>query len=133
MSIDFHFSPNVAVQVRDRVRAVDFYRDVLGFEVIKHGANESKLRKGPMTFFVEGLDGSTASAPSVTGASGSTGVPGTTFWEFEVSDFAAAQHALIAAGCCETQRNAPTSAMFADPYGLRFHVFQTGTELPDCQ
>lgn len=138
MSIDFRFSQNVAVQVKDRARAVSFYRDTLGFEVVKEGASESKLRKGPMTFFVESIDTAAgASAPSpVNGSAAATALPpmpGTTFWEFETPDFAAAEKVLRGAGCRETQRFAPTSAMFADPFGLRFHVFQTGTDLPDCQ
>jgi len=142
MPIDFRFSPNVAVQVKDRARAVALYRDVLGFEVLKQSSRESKLRKGPMTFFVEEIEdaGSTV-GPSAAGGAPSAGaaaasaappIPGTTFWEFEVSDFAAAELVLRTAGCRETQRYAPTSAMYADPCGLRFHVFQTGTELPDC-
>ncbi len=137
MPIDFRFSPNVAIQVRDRPRAVAFYRDALGFEVLKDGVRETKLRKGPMTFFVEGIESASGSGAATTDAATSApsadASPGTTFWEFEVADFAAAERALRAAGCRETQRFAPTSAMFADPYGLRFHVFQTGTELPDCQ
>ncbi|MBM4112073.1 MAG: VOC family protein [Phycisphaerae bacterium] len=136
MTIDFRFSPNVAVQVRERSRAVAFYREVLGFEVLKEGATETKLRKGPMTFFVEGIDGASASSAASTAGAGpapnGAKTPGTTFWEFEVADFASAETALRGAGCRETSRYAPTSAMFADPYGLRFHVFQTGTDLPDC-
>lgn len=128
MGAAFTLSSNVAIQVRDRARAVAFYRDTLGFEVLKEGKSETKMRMGPMTFFVEGvIDGIQPGAPQ------NTGVPGTIFWEFEVADFDAAHRALIGAGVRETKRYAPTSAMFADPYGLRFHVFQTGTELPDCQ
>lgn len=120
------FSPNVAVQVVDRPRAVAFYRDVLGFEVVKDGERESKLRHGPMTFFVEQSE----TAPTTVAAA--SGGAGTVFWEFEVDDFDAAHRALVGAGCRETQRYASTSAMYADPFGLRFHVFQTGTQLPDC-
>lgn len=134
MTVDFKFSPNVAVQVRDRARAVAFYREVLGFVLLEQGATESKMRKGPITFFVEGLDEPRANAcTSAATPPGTTATVGTTFWEFEVDDFTAAHRALIDAGCRELQRHAPTSAMFADPYGLRFHVFQTGTDLPGCQ
>jgi len=142
MAIDFRFSPNVAVQVKDRARAVAFYREVLGFELLKEGAQETKLRKGPLTFFVEAIEdegaiGSASTAATGTKTSGAVStlsppIPGTTFWEFEVADFSAAERALRGAGCRVTQRHAGTSAMYADPYGLRFHVFQTGTELPDC-
>jgi catechol 2,3-dioxygenase-like lactoylglutathione lyase family enzyme len=128
MSTEFKFSPHVAIQVRDRHRAVAFYREILGFELLEDGATESMMRKGPITFFMEGIDG-----PPPGENAGTSSTAGTTFWEFEVVDFAAAHRRLLDAGCRETKRYAPTSVMVADPYGLRFHLFQTGTKLPGCQ
>jgi catechol 2,3-dioxygenase-like lactoylglutathione lyase family enzyme len=102
----FEFSPHVAFQVKDYDKAVAFYKDVLGMEEVSSSANESHLKCGPMNFYVENSDG------------------GFTFFEFKVESVAKAAEVLQGNGCRVTHTYNEKSIMFADPYGMRFHIWE---------
>ena len=102
----FEFSPNIAFQVKDYDKAIPFYRDVLGMEVVSSGKGETHLRCGPMNFYAESADG------------------GATFLEFKVENVSEATEILEQNGCRMTQEYSPKSRMFADPFGMRFHIWE---------
>lgn len=102
----FEFSPHVAVQVKKYDEAVTFYRDVIGMEVVNSTPSESHMKCGSMNFYFEN--------------SGN----GLTFFEFKVDSVEAAQKVLEDNDCVVTQTYSAKSKMFADPYGLKFHVWE---------
>ena len=48
--MSFTFNPYVAVQVNDYERAVRFYVDVMGMELVRQDDKEAALSNGGMTF-----------------------------------------------------------------------------------
>lgn len=100
------FSPNIALEVTDRDRAVALYRDVLGMRHVGEENGEAVLKSGPMTFYV-------GESPQ-----------GRVYFEFKTTDLAQTRAALLNAGCELTQEHSAKSLMFADPFGLRFHVYE---------
>jgi catechol 2,3-dioxygenase-like lactoylglutathione lyase family enzyme len=106
MSVEFRLTPHIAVQVKNCDKAVGFYRDVLGFEEkgILHG--EHHMMKGHTNFYIEPNDGQL------------------TFFEFATNNFEEAKQLLLSHDCEITDTFSPTSAMFKDAFGLRFHVYE---------
>ena len=106
--MSFTFNPYVAVQVNNYERAVQFYVEVLGMELVRQDEQEAELRNGGMTFFIENKPG------------------GSIFFEFKVDDLDAARESLEQAGCqispSHTAEGDP-SVIARDPYGMLFHVF----------
>ncbi len=122
----FRLTRFVAVQVRAWDEAIAFYRDVLGLRLAAGHKNEVRFEGDAITLFVERV--SAEDAPPALAAQ----FPGKTFFEFEVSDFAAASAMLTAAGCRISSSGAGAlSAMFTDPFGLSFHVYARGAALPE--
>jgi predicted enzyme related to lactoylglutathione lyase len=111
ISTMFTFSPHIAVQVHDHEAACNFYERVLGMQRM-HTADgscdgrEVAFRKDAVMFYVE------------------EGVKGATFFEFRVDDIIRAEAVLLEAGCVVTHQYNEKSKMIADPYGLRFHIWQ---------
>jgi len=102
----FELSPHIAFQVKEYDKALKFYRDVLGMETVKTSEKETHFKCGPTHFYME-------NSPE-----------GFTFFEFKVDDVNAAKELLEKEGCKVTQVYSEKSLMFADPYGMRFHVWQ---------
>lgn len=102
----FEFSPHIAIQVRDYDKAIPFYRDVLGMEVVESGKDETHLKCGQVNFHVENSDS------------------GATFFEFRVESVSEATKILEQNGCRMTHEYSAKSRMFADPFGLRFHIWE---------
>lgn len=102
----FEFSPHIAFQVRDLEKATSFYRDVLGMEVVSSDENESHMKCGPINFYAENSEGNA------------------TFFEFKVESVSEASEILEQNGCRITQEYSPKSRMFADPFGMRFHIWE---------
>lgn len=102
----FEFSPHVAFQVKGYEKAITFYRDVLGMEVVTTSPKETHFRTGPMNFYAENSDG------------------GFTFFEFRVDSVMEAKKLLEENGCRVTHTYSGKSIMFADPYGMRFHIWE---------
>lgn len=101
----FEFSPHIAFQVEDYKNAKEFYEKTLGMEVISTSDTETHFKKGGMNFYMESAE------------------TGFTFFEFKTEDVKAAKEELEKAGCKVTQVYSDKSIMFADPYGMRFHVW----------
>ena len=104
-NIKFEFSPHIAFQVKDYDKAKEFYEKVLGMDVVKTSDKETHFKKGEMNFYMENSDG------------------GFTFFEFKVENVDAAKVELEREGCKVTQVYCDKSIMFADPFGMRFHVW----------
>ncbi|MBK8549660.1 MAG: VOC family protein [Ignavibacteria bacterium] len=102
----FEFSPHIAFQVKDYDKAKKFYEEVLGMETVKTSEKETHFKKGDMNFYMENSDS------------------GFTFFEFKAEDIKAAKEVLEKEGCKVTQVYSDKSIMFADPYGMRFHVWE---------
>jgi catechol 2,3-dioxygenase-like lactoylglutathione lyase family enzyme len=113
----FELSNYIAYQVRDYDKAVNFYKEVMGFELMKYTEQESKFKAGNTYFFVEKNE------------EGGVAV----FFEFVTDDIEAAKAKLLSEGCKITSSYSDKSHMFSDPYGMNFHVYERGADLPDMQ
>ena len=105
------FSPHVAVQVSNPKKAAEFYREHLGFTLVKDRDGEIQMTCGPLTFWFE--EGAPAQG---------------TFFEFAAEDFQGAYSKLVARGCAETGRYGDSSVVLRDPFGLSFHLFEEKNE-----
>ncbi|MGB4851703.1 MAG: VOC family protein [Ignavibacteria bacterium] len=102
----FEFSPHIAFQVRDYEKAKKFYEDILGMENIKSTEKETHFKSGNINFYMENNEG------------------GFTFFEFKVENIKEAKELLEKEGCHITKVYGEKSIMFADPYGMRFHIWE---------
>lgn len=102
----FEFSPHIAVQVKDYEKAQEFYEKVMGMEIKKKSEQETHFFKDGINFYMENSDG------------------GCTFFEFKVENTADAVKLLEKKGCKVTQVYSEKSKMMADPYGMRFHIWE---------
>ena len=99
----FKFLPHIAFQVKNYDEAVDFYQKVLGLSFISRKENETILKCGDVTFYVE-------NSPN-----------GNTFLAFEVDNLEEARKALIAAGA-KVSEYVDGGYMVSDSFGLKFHL-----------
>jgi catechol 2,3-dioxygenase-like lactoylglutathione lyase family enzyme len=99
----FEFSPYVAVQVKDYDKTIDFYKRVMGMELIETKGNDAYLKSGPICFVFE----NNPEGKSV-------------FFEFKVSSIKEARQLLEKEGCKVTNLYSEKSIMFSDPYGNEF-------------
>lgn len=104
--INFEFSPYIALQVRDFDKAVEFYKNILGMDLVKKYQKEAHFKKSKINFFVEKQK------------------PGRVILEFKVADFDEAKELLEKQGCTIVTLYNKKSALFLDPYGVTFHIFQ---------
>lgn len=103
----FQLTNNIAVQVRDYNDALEFYENVLGFELVETYENETQFRVGKINLFVE-------DEPEETN----------TFFEFAVDNLQRVKLRLQDEGCEIIEEYSDKSIMIEDPYGLYFHIFE---------
>lgn len=108
--MQFRMTKHIAVNVRNYQKAISFYRETLGWEMIKEGVNESHFVKGDTNFYIEENEQK----------------PYAAFFEYEVDDIEAAKTKLLLEGCIISRTYSPKSIMFSDAYGMNFHVYQKG-------
>lgn len=113
--MSFQLTNYVAFQVKNYNSAVEFYKQVLGFELVTFTENESKFKCGDRYFFIEKKEDGDLR----------------TYFEFSVPDIVVAKEQLTQAGCKILWQHNEKSFGFSDPYGMCFHVFESGTDLPD--
>ena len=111
--MEFRLSKYIAIDAKDYTKAIAFYRDTLGWQVIEESEHETQFKKGDATFFVA----NDASSPY------------TIYFEYEVDDVEAAKEKLLAEGCKVWSSGKPQSYMVKDPYGTHFHIYQKGALL----
>lgn len=104
--MSFEFSPNIAVQVNNYDKALEFYQNVIGMKLVKKAEGEAELKIGGMTFHIE-------RSPQ-----------GQTFFEFKVENVEAVRQRLLKEGCRATATHVQKSYLITDPYGMRFHIFE---------
>jgi len=102
----FQMTNNIAVGVKDVEKAVEFYENIIGMKKVKTLENEMKLSISGTNFYIEEND------------------ENNTFFEFAVEDFESTKNSLLDNNCTITKEFSDTSIMIADPYGIKFHLFQ---------
>lgn len=102
----FQLTNNVAIQVKNYARAINFYENIIGMKLERNFDNETKLSIGGLHFYIENSEGNSV------------------FFEFAVDDFHHAIEMLLDQGCTITKELNEKSVMVNDPFGLKFHVFE---------
>ncbi|WP_223702704.1 DUF899 family protein [Sutcliffiella deserti] len=102
----FQLTNNVAIQVKNYKEAINFYEKSLGMKLEKSYENEARFSVGRNHFFVEDSKGNNV------------------FFEFAVDDFQQAIERLVDQGCTITNEYHERSVMVADPFGLKFHLYE---------
>jgi catechol 2,3-dioxygenase-like lactoylglutathione lyase family enzyme len=109
MSVEFRSSCEIAVEVADLARAESFYRETMGFRLVRRTAEYLEFDTGVLRLFVK---------PAVTPLVAV--VP-----SFDVADAAAARRRLEAAGCTiERLDSAGRGFYVRDPFGLVYDVIE---------
>jgi catechol 2,3-dioxygenase-like lactoylglutathione lyase family enzyme len=106
----FEFSPHIAINVKDRDKASDFYKKVLGMNYVEDKNGDLKFTSGPLNFYF------------------AEGQPYQTFFEFKVNSVKEARTLLESEGCTVTREYSEKSIMVSDPYGMNFHIWEEGAD-----
>ena len=102
----FELTTNIAVQVKDYEKAIQFYEKVIGMDVQNKNQNETKMTINGVNFYIENENKNHV------------------FFEFAVVDIDRAKEVLLNEGCIIKKAYSDRSFMIQDPYGLRFHLYQ---------
>jgi predicted dithiol-disulfide oxidoreductase (DUF899 family) len=103
----FQITNNIAIQVKNYEGAIKFYEKTIGMTVEDTFESDTKLTFGGTNFYLENSDN------------------GNVFFEFAVEDFETSKASLLEEGCQITKEYHEKSVMIADPYGLKFHLFES--------
>ncbi|MCF6136702.1 DUF899 family protein [Pseudalkalibacillus berkeleyi] len=101
---------NIAVQVKDYPKAIEFYEKTIGMKHEKTYDHETKLSFNGVNFFIEQSD------------------ENHTFFEFSTDAFDRIKAKLLKEGCEITKEYSERSIMMVDPYGMRFHLFESSNQ-----
>jgi catechol 2,3-dioxygenase-like lactoylglutathione lyase family enzyme len=105
--MQFKFSRCFALQTPNTDTAIEFYKNVMGLELVESIANTIELRAGQFRFFI---DQGPAMGPIM---------------EYVVQDLDAAKEVLLGAGCQIVRWDGKgNSCYMKDPFGLLFNVFE---------
>ncbi|WP_430789736.1 DUF899 family protein [Virgibacillus flavescens] len=102
----FQLTNNVAIQVKDYKEAISFYKKILGMNIEKSFDNETVFSAGGNQFFIENSETENV------------------FFEFAVENLKQAKELLVDQGCTITKEYHEKSVMVADPFGMKFHLFE---------
>lgn len=102
----FTFSPYIAIQIKNYEKALGFYENILGMEISETKPDETYFKKDGINFCMENSDA------------------GFVFFEFKVDSVKEATELLENEGCRVTQVYSEKSIMIADPYGMKFHIWE---------
>ncbi|MFS0862571.1 DUF899 family protein [Fredinandcohnia sp. 179-A 10B2 NHS] len=103
----FQLTNNIAVGVRNYEEALLFYKTVLGMKVEQTFDNETKFSISGSNFFFEKNEENYVS------------------FEFAVDKIEEAKSILSQHGCKITREYSSTSIMIQDPFGLKFHLYES--------
>jgi predicted dithiol-disulfide oxidoreductase (DUF899 family)/predicted enzyme related to lactoylglutathione lyase len=104
---EFQLTNNVAVGVTNYQEAIKFYQTIFGMKVEKTFENETLLSMSGTNFFIE------------------KGESNPVFFEFAVEEVESAKRILLENGCKITKEYNEKSLMITDPFGMRFHLFES--------
>jgi predicted dithiol-disulfide oxidoreductase (DUF899 family)/predicted enzyme related to lactoylglutathione lyase len=105
----YQLTNNIAVQVKEYEKAIQFYHRILGFKTEKSTDSETLFTMNGMNFYIENHN---------------KGHVDSVFFEFAVDNIEDAKGVLIENNCTITKEFSEKSMMVSDPYGLKFHLFQ---------
>lgn len=106
----FEYSPHIAINIKDRYKAGDFYERVLGMEFVEEKQGDLHFKAGAMNFYF------------------AEGKPGETFLEFKVESVKEARELLVSEGCTVTKMYSEKSVIISDPHGMNFHIWEEGAD-----
>ncbi|WP_261132291.1 DUF899 family protein [Bacillus sp. Marseille-Q3570] len=98
---------NVAIQVQNYPAAIEFYEKIIGMKPERTLENETKLSFNGTNFYMERADENNV------------------YFEFSTDDFERMKEQLLDHGCEITKEYNEKSIMVADPYGMKFHLFES--------
>lgn len=110
----FHFSPYIAIQVKDYEKAIDFYKRVLGMDFIVTQGKDTYLKSIPISGNIE----------AVNFCFEKDGKPGQVFFEFKVDGVTEANDLLEKEGCKVIKVYGEKGVMISDPFGMNFHIWE---------
>jgi predicted dithiol-disulfide oxidoreductase (DUF899 family)/predicted enzyme related to lactoylglutathione lyase len=102
----FQITNNVAIQVKEYEKAINFYENIVGMKLERRFEKETKFSFGGLQFYIEDSLGDSV------------------FFELAVDDFHHAIEKLLDQGCTITKEYHEKSVMVSDPFGLKFHLFE---------
>jgi len=106
----FDLTNNIAIQVRNYAEAVHFYKNTIGMTVMDEtSGSETKFSFGGQNFYVENNEKEY----------------GNVCFELAVEDFQRAIEALLKNGCRIAKTFGEKSVLIDDPYGMKFHLFES--------
>ena len=105
----YQLTNNIAVQVMEYEKAIEFYHRVLGMKPEKSTNSETLFTMNGINLYIENLN---------------KGTDNSVLFEFAVEKIEVAKEVLIANNCTITKEYSEKSMMVSDPYGLKFHLFQ---------
>lgn len=103
----FRFLPHIAVQIADREKAVSFYSELMGMNLLDNSGSEARMTLDEAHFYLE------------------ESANGNVFFAFEVDDLEEAKALLIAHGA-RIWGESDEGFMVRDPYGLQYHLSKAG-------
>ncbi|TVR80982.1 MAG: hypothetical protein EA412_03955 [Chitinophagaceae bacterium] len=108
-----HFSPHIAIQVREYEKAVVFFKDFLKMEIKSYHANETHFKLNNINFYIE-------NNPACR-----------TYFEFFTSEMESTIKELEASGCQARETKTPEnkkSYLVYTPFGFNFHLWEKESE-----
>ncbi|RLQ94109.1 DUF899 domain-containing protein [Falsibacillus albus] len=103
----YQLTNNIAIGVKNYQEAAKFYEEVIGMEKVQTLDNETLFSFNGTFFYIE-------DQPQQQ-----------TFFELAVHDFEQAKEELLEKGCQITKEIHEKSCMIADPFGMKFHLFES--------
>lgn len=108
------FSPHIALDVRNKEAAVEFYRRALGMDLIEESDDETVLESGDISFHLQ-----EAESPTV-------------HLEFAVDDLDRTIEECTERGCRISETTIPegdASFLVEDPFGTHYHLYEGDEEI----
>lgn len=103
----FQLTNNIAIGVKDYEKAIAFYKDVIGMKVEQTFDSETKFTMSGSTFFIE------------------NNPENNVHFEFAVEEIETTINLLLEIGCQISKEHSPKSVMIEDPFGLKFHLYES--------
>lgn len=107
----YDLTNNVALVVQNLSDAVSFYKNTIGMTVASVTENEAQVTFGGHRFYLERAE----KEEDI----------GNVFFELATKDFSERLSELLDLGCTVIHEFSTTSVLLKDPYGMKFHLFES--------